>query len=207
MYGWASLVAQKVKRLPAMQETWVQSLGQEDPLEKEMEIHSSTLAWKIPWTKEPGRLQSMGLQRVRHDWTTSLCLYGVGSIWEFFVSIPYSQFCCEPETALKKKNKVFNSSNNSKKITMSNPHRIILIFQTRKCRNREVKWQNQDFCLNFFAFQAHGLSILSHCSDADSGLPVTSWSSPFPYSPSTSYLEPLCLSFSDGRNVHGPFAR
>ena len=67
MYGWASLVAQKVKRLPAMQETWVQSLGQEDPLEKEMEIHSSTLAWKIPWTKEPGRLQSMGLQRVRHD--------------------------------------------------------------------------------------------------------------------------------------------
>ena len=64
MYGWASLVAQKVKRLPAMQETWVQSLGQEDPLEKEMEIHSSTLAWKIPWTKEPGRLQSVGPQRV-----------------------------------------------------------------------------------------------------------------------------------------------
>ena len=60
-------MAQKVKRLPAMQETWVQSLGQEDPLEKEMETHSSTLAWKIPWTKEPGRLHSMGLQRVRHD--------------------------------------------------------------------------------------------------------------------------------------------
>jgi len=90
-----------------------------------------------------------------------------------------------------KKNKVFNSSNNSKKITMSNPHYIILIFQTRKCRNREVKWQNQDFCLNFFAFQAHDLSILSHCSDTGSGLPVNSWSSPFPYSPSTSYLEPL----------------
>ena len=57
-----------------MQETWVQSLGQEDPLEKEMSIHSSTIAWKIPWTEEPGRLQSMGSQRVGHDWVTSLSL-------------------------------------------------------------------------------------------------------------------------------------
>ena len=56
----ASLVAQMVKCLPAMQETWVRSLGGEDPLEKEMETHSSTLAWKIPWTEEPGRLQSNG---------------------------------------------------------------------------------------------------------------------------------------------------
>ena len=56
-----------VKRLPAMQGTWVQSLGQEDPLEKEMATHSSILAWKIPWTEEPGRLQSLGLQRVGHD--------------------------------------------------------------------------------------------------------------------------------------------
>ena len=63
----AFLVAQMVKCLPAMQDTWVQSLGQEDPLEKEMQTHSSTLAWKIPWTEEPGRLQSMGSQRVRHD--------------------------------------------------------------------------------------------------------------------------------------------
>ena len=61
------MVAQTVKHLPAMQETWVQSLGQEDPLEKEMTTHSSTLAWKIPWMDEPGRLQSMGLQRVGHD--------------------------------------------------------------------------------------------------------------------------------------------
>ena len=60
-------MAQRAKRLPAMQETWVRSLGQEDPLEKEMATHSSTLAWKIPWTEERGRLQSMGLQRVRHD--------------------------------------------------------------------------------------------------------------------------------------------
>ena len=63
----ASLVAQTVQRLPAMQETWVRSLGQEDPLEKEMATHSSILAWRIPWTEEPGRLQSMGLQRVKHD--------------------------------------------------------------------------------------------------------------------------------------------
>ena len=61
------LVAQTVKHLPAMWETQLQSLGQEDPLEKEMATHSSTLAWKIPWMKEPGRLQSMGSLRVRHD--------------------------------------------------------------------------------------------------------------------------------------------
>ena len=62
-----SLVAQTVKLLSTMRETWVRSLGGEDPLEKEMAIHSSTIAWKIPWTEEPGRLQSMGLQRVGHD--------------------------------------------------------------------------------------------------------------------------------------------
>ena len=56
-----------VKCLPAMRETWVQSLGWEDPLEKEMATHSSTRAWKIPWMEEPGRLQSMGSQRLGHD--------------------------------------------------------------------------------------------------------------------------------------------
>ena len=56
-----------VKNLPAMQKTWVQSLGREDTLEKEMATHSSTLAWKVPWTEEPGRLPSVGLQRVGHD--------------------------------------------------------------------------------------------------------------------------------------------
>ena len=60
-------MAQTVKRLPAMWETQVQFLGQEDPLEKAMAIHSSTLAWKIPWTEEPDRLQSMGSQRVGHN--------------------------------------------------------------------------------------------------------------------------------------------
>ena len=63
----ASLVAQMVKHLPAMRETRVQPLGWEDPLEKEMATHSSTLAWEIPWMEDPGRLQSMGSQRVGHD--------------------------------------------------------------------------------------------------------------------------------------------
>ena len=62
-----SLVAQMVKNLPAMLETRVQSLGQEDHLEKELATHSSILAWRIPWTEEPGRLQFMGSQRVGHD--------------------------------------------------------------------------------------------------------------------------------------------
>ena len=68
----ASLVAQMLKHLPAMWETWVQSLGWEDPIEKEMAIHSSLLAWRIPWMEEPGGLQSTGSQRVGHDWVTSL---------------------------------------------------------------------------------------------------------------------------------------
>ena len=63
----ASLVAQTVKYLPAMQETWVQSLSWEDPLVKGMDTHSSILAWRIPWTEEPGGLQSMGSQRVQQD--------------------------------------------------------------------------------------------------------------------------------------------
>ena len=63
----ASLVAQRLKHLPAVQETRVRSLGREDPLEKEMATHSSILAWRIPWTEEPGGLQSTGSRRVRHD--------------------------------------------------------------------------------------------------------------------------------------------
>ena len=60
-------MAQRLKLLPAMQETWVPSLGREDPLEKEMATHSNILAWRIPWTEEPGGLQSIGSQRVGHD--------------------------------------------------------------------------------------------------------------------------------------------
>ena len=67
-----SLVAQMVKCLSTLWETRVRSLGWEDPLEREMAIHSRTIAWEIPWTEEPGRLQSMGSQRVGHDWATSL---------------------------------------------------------------------------------------------------------------------------------------
>ena len=87
------LVAQRLKQLPGMQETWVWFLGQEDPLEKEMATHSRILAWKIPWTEEPGRLQSMGWQRDRHDWVTSLftimyiihCIYALIYIYQFMI--------------------------------------------------------------------------------------------------------------------------
>ena len=73
LHQWASLVAQRLKRLPPMWETWVQSLGREDPLEKEMATHSSILAWRIPWMEEPGRLQSMG--RKASDTTERLHLH------------------------------------------------------------------------------------------------------------------------------------
>ena len=88
---WASLMAQTVKNLPAMQETWVQSLGQEDPLEKGMATHSSILSWRIPWTEGPGGLQSMQSQRVRHDSVTSTSLqwyYVIRSVlWSYCASI------------------------------------------------------------------------------------------------------------------------
>ena len=67
----ASLVAQTIKHLPVMQKTWIQSLGREDTLEKGMATHSSILAWRIPWTEKPGRLQSMGSKRVRQDGATN----------------------------------------------------------------------------------------------------------------------------------------
>ena len=75
LFNWDSLVAQTVKCLPAMPETQVQSLGRENSLKKEMATHSSILAWEIPWTEEPGGLQSMGSQRVGHNWATSLSLF------------------------------------------------------------------------------------------------------------------------------------
>ena len=77
-------MAQTVKRLPTMRETWVRSLGWEDLLEKEMAPHSSILAWKIPWTEEPGRLQYMGSQRVRHDCSTSLSM---SMSWKWMVLV------------------------------------------------------------------------------------------------------------------------
>ena len=85
-----SLVAQMVKRLPTMQETWVQSLGQEDLLEKAMTPHSSTLAWRIPWMEEPGGLKSMGSQRVGHDWATFLLL----------LLAVYLKFCFMPDLVI-----------------------------------------------------------------------------------------------------------
>ena len=105
----ASLVAQRVKRLPAMRETWVWSLGWEYPLEKEMATHSSTLAWKIPWMEKSGRLQSMGSQKVRHDWRLDFIswrsfYFWFGHFWRECEKIPilkaeYFYSClCTPAT-------------------------------------------------------------------------------------------------------------
>ena len=80
-----TLVVQMVKRLPTMPETWVQSLGWEDLLEKEMATHSSILAWKIPWTEEPGRLSPWG-RRVGHDWVTSLSVKKPFESWGDFLN-------------------------------------------------------------------------------------------------------------------------
>ena len=85
-----------IKHLPMMQETWVGPLGREDPLEKGMATHSSTFAWRIPWTEEPGRLQSMGLQRVRYDWATntfSFVSWCLGSRWRYLLERSYWPKC------------------------------------------------------------------------------------------------------------------
>ena len=89
----ASLVAQRLKSLPAMWETRVRSLGREDPPEKEMATHSSILAWRIPWREEPGSLQSTGLQRVRHDWAISLHFIACGAwFYQWLTCIPLPIF-------------------------------------------------------------------------------------------------------------------
>ena len=90
----ASLVAQMVKNPSAMQESWVQSLVWEDPLEKGIATHSSILAWRIPWTWEPGGLQSMGLQRVGHNWVNTLCLFVAESLFFFFLLNNILSFGC-----------------------------------------------------------------------------------------------------------------
>ena len=98
----ASLVAQLVKNLTAMQETWVRSLGQEDPLDKGTATNSSILAWRNSWTEEPGGLKSMGSQRVRHDWATNSFFLAKGALNPMPVTYGNSQvnssswkcFCC-----------------------------------------------------------------------------------------------------------------
>ena len=98
----ASLVAQRVRHLPAMQETWVQSLGQEDPLEKEMATHSSTLAWKIPWTEKPGRLQPKGLQSWTRlsDFTFSRLLDKENETHRVEVTCPGSRCSVAPDSGV-----------------------------------------------------------------------------------------------------------
>ena len=112
----ASLVAQMVNHLPTMQETWLRSLGREDPLEKEMATHPSFHAWEIPWTNEPGGLQSMGLKRVGHDWATSFHLPSL-NIWQLISAVVY----------FKLKTLKFNSTVKLNVIAPSPPHFILLM--------------------------------------------------------------------------------
>ena len=86
---WASLVAQTIKNLPAMRETQVWSLGREDSLENGLATHSSILAWRIPWTEEPGGLQSMESQRIRHNWVTNTFSTYREPIYEMYAFIKY----------------------------------------------------------------------------------------------------------------------
>ena len=86
-------MAQRLKHLPAMQENWVRSLGREDPLEKEMATHSSILAWRISWTEEPGGLQSMGSQRVRHISHEQPCLKTTGLYEDILLLSKLFHFC------------------------------------------------------------------------------------------------------------------
>ena len=110
-YKHASLVAQTIKHLPAMWETWVWSVGQEDPLEKEMATHSSTLAWKIPWTEEPGRLQSMWLQRVGHEWTFLPFLISIKTITDAFRLWCWRRLLRVPWTARKSNQSILREIN------------------------------------------------------------------------------------------------
>ena len=109
-----SLVAQMVKHLPVMWETRVQSLGWEDPLEKEMAIHSSTLAWKVPWMEEPSRLQSMGSQRVGHDWATSLHFQNLLFIIPLFQHI--SMYCSLSPQYMRQRNSSSLGKRNPKRL-------------------------------------------------------------------------------------------
>ena len=126
-----SLVAQMVKNMPAMQETWVWSLGQEDPLEEEMATHSSILAWRIAWTEEPGRLPSMGSQRVGHDWATdtfaSPCL---------IFSFHSSAYFCYTHYDLGSPLCTFHTSVHSPWW----PLNAAPIFQMRKLRLRKIRY-------------------------------------------------------------------
>ena len=112
---WTFLVAQMVNNLPAMQETWVRSLGQEDPLEKGMATHFSILAWRNPWTEEPDGLQSMGLQRVGHAWTTNT--FSTKVEFSSVQSLSRVQLFATPLTAARQASLSITNSRSSLKLT------------------------------------------------------------------------------------------
>ena len=128
-----------------MQETQVQSLGQEDLLGKEMAPHSSILAWKIPWMEEPSRLQSMGSQRVGHDWATSLSLFFHSHIWDEFFHHVFAFFCL-PKTdegalvrAAKQLNFVFTGRTPDSVIIDSVSYLILFFIKAMRMQASKIK--------------------------------------------------------------------
>ena len=121
----ASLVVQRVEHLPAMQETWVPSLGQEDPLEEEMATHTDILAWKIPWTEKPGRVQSIGSQRIGNNWATSLSLSpvidGIFSTFSSFQSLSCVGLFATPWIAAHQASLSITNSRSSHKLMSIEP--------------------------------------------------------------------------------------
>ena len=139
-----------VKHLPIMWETWVQSLGREDPLEKEMATHSSILAWKIPWTEDPGRLQSMGSQRVGHDWATFFLSYVTDLQSHLVLVLTYSRVFPNVVRVKKLKRK-FSGLNNSHIGPMPVFSLVIFLYMTNisiqphttQCVHKKIKWNRQ----------------------------------------------------------------
>ena len=152
-----SLVVQMVKHLPTMQETQVRSLGQEDPLEKEMATHSNTLAWKIPWTEEHGRLESMGSQRVRHNWATSLHFFyikrgrGVAGGCKLHGIGILCSYCCWPRSGI-----MFLQTSDKTNIMLC--FQIFISLWIERCyTSKDRSLENGLSCI----FQAQGSILLS----------------------------------------------
>ena len=153
-------VAQRLKHLPGMQETWDRSLGWEDPLEKEMATHSSSFAWRIPWMEEPGRLQSTGSQRVGHDWATWL-------YFTFTLLIEYSTFTASSFRIWKSSTGISSPPLSLFAVMLPNAH---LTSQSKMSGSWWVitpswlSWSWRSFFLQFFCvFLPHLLNIFCFC--------------------------------------------
>ena len=161
-------IAQLVKNLPATQKTWIWSLGREDPLEKGMTTHSSILAWRIPWTQEPGGLQSMGLQRVGHDWVTNTLTLREAWVWSPTHLLSAQNSPPSPMWQIPPKEFHVRKDHSSLNESPCFPSRPAVCCVTcplqRGCQEAPTKLENgiqhpQPKCLREFAFTLPGLLI------------------------------------------------